>query len=450
MSQPKPYTLLLVYPANQLRQGFLVNRDTRYQPLALGILAALTPPHWKIKIIDENFRTWRYYEADLVAFTSFTSTVSRAYDIAGEYRKRGVPTVIGGIHASMMPDEAAQYVDVVVTGEAEGVWQQVIADFEAGTLKGRYNGALGQVIRSPKPRRDLFHPGYIFASIQTTRGCPMDCSFCSVTAFNGRHYRFRPIDEVLDELAEIPQQYVFILDDNIVGYNTEARERAKELFRGIIRRGIKKTWISQASINFADDEEVLRLASEAGCRMIFLGIETEGIEQLQEAGKKLNLKRGADAYNPIFKAIRRHGIAVIAGFIFGFDHDNAAAIRRRVDYIRNCQADSIQSTLLTPLPGTRLFAKYRDEGRLRMTNYPADWQRYDYADMTFHPQQMDAGAFMAEMEVAMGRIYNRWHIVRRFFRTWIGTRSLTTAIWSYRSNHNYRNMAGCSFKSLEK
>lgn len=441
MSHKKQYTLLLVYPANQLRQGFLVNRDTRYQPLALGILAALTPPHWKIKLIDENFRTWRYYDADLVALTAFTSTVTRAYQIAAEYRKKGVPTVIGGIHASMMPDEAAQYVDVVVTGEAEGVWPQVIADFEQGNLKPRYDGALSPIINSPKPRRDLFHPGYIFASIQTTRGCPMDCSFCSVTAFNGRHYRFRPIDQVLDELEEIPQQYVFILDDNIVGYNTQARERAKELFEGIIRRGIKKTWISQASINFADDEEVLQLAARAGCRMIFLGIETEGIEQLQEAGKKLNLKRGADSYNQIFKTIRKHGIAVIAGFIFGFDHDNLAAIRHRVSYIRRCKADSIQTTLLTPLPGTRLYNKFKEENRLVMTHYPDDWQRYDYADMTFAPVQMTTAEFMTLMDKEWFRIYSKWHIVLRFFRTWWGTRSLITAIWSFRSNHNYRNMA---------
>ncbi|HAQ65851.1 MAG TPA: B12-binding domain-containing radical SAM protein [Bacteroidales bacterium] len=448
MSQQKTYTLLLVYPANQLRQGFLVNRDTRYQPLALGILAALTPSNWKIKLIDENFRRWRYYDADLVALTSFTSSVTRAYQIAGEYRKKGIPTVIGGIHASMMPDEAAQYVDVVVTGEAEGVWPKLITDFENGTLQKRYDSILSPIIHSPKPRRDLFHPGYIFASIQTTRGCPMDCSFCSVTAFNGRHYRFRPIDEVLDEFEEIPQQYVFILDDNIVGYNTEARERAKELFRGIIKRGIKKTWISQASINFADDEEVLQLAAASGCRMIFLGIETEGIEQLQEAGKKLNLKRGADSYNDTFKAIRRHGIAVIAGFIFGFDHDDEEAIKRRVKYIRNCQADSIQTTLLTPLPGTRLFNKFREEGRLRMDNFPEDWQRYDYADMTFNPTQMDGDAFMYVMEKAFTRIYSPLHIIRRFFRTLTGTRNLMTAFWSYRSNHNYRNMAACSFKKL--
>lgn len=448
MSDRKPYTLLLVYPANQLRKGFLVNRDTRYQPLALGILAALTPPHWKIKLIDENFRKWKYYDADLVALTAFTSTVTRAYEIAAEYRKKGVPTVIGGIHASMMPDEAARFVDVVVTGEAEGVWPQLLADFEDGKMKSRYDGILSSVIHSPKPRRDLFHPGYIFASIQTTRGCPMDCSFCSVTAFNGRHYRFRPIEEVLDELEEIPQQYVFILDDNIVGYNSLARERAKELFKGIIRRGIKKTWISQASINFADDEEVLRLAAESGCRMIFLGIETEGIEQLQEAGKKLNLKRGADTYNETFKTIRKYGIAVIAGFIFGFDHDDPEAIRRRVKYIRNCKADSIQTTLLTPLPGTRLYNKYRDEKRLAMTDYPDDWQRYDYADMTFVPSQMTTNEFMSIMNREWNRIYSQWHIVLRFFRTWIGTRSFITAFWSYRSNHNYRNMAFTSRKNL--
>ena len=217
---------MLINPANKSGSGFIINKDTRYQPLSLGIIAALTPPDWKVKIIDENFRDFRYYEADFVGFTAFSSTVSRAYELAQIYRERGIKTVIGGIHVSMCPDEASRFVDSVVIGEAESVWLQVIRDFEAGTLRPVYKGSLTDLIRSPRPRRDLFHPAYIFASIQTTRGCPMNCDFCSVTAFNGSHYRYRPIDEVIDEMAEIPQKNIFILDDNIVGNNAKAQARA--------------------------------------------------------------------------------------------------------------------------------------------------------------------------------------------------------------------------------
>lgn len=439
-------TLLLVYPANQLRAGFLINRDTKFQPLALGILAALTPPDWKIKLIDENFRTFNYYKADLVAITGFTATITRAYQIADIYKEKNIPVVMGGIHVSMCPDEALQHAHTIVTGEAETIWPQLIEDFLKGQLKHRYEGALEQTIRSPKPRRDLFHPAYIFASIQTSRGCPMDCSFCSVTAFNGRHYRFRPIEDVLDELEETPQPYVFFLDDNIIGYNSEARERAKKLFQGIIDRGIKKLWISQASINFADDDEVLELAAKSGCKMIFLGIETEGLEQLQEAGKKLNIKRGVSSFNDTFRKIQKHGISVIAGFIFGWDTDDEKSIMNRVRYIRACEADAIQTSILTPLPGTRMWTKFETDNRLRLKNFPEDWQHYDYSDMTFYANKLTPEEFYPIMIRAFKRIYSFPIMIKRFIRTLIRTKSMLVAIWSFRSNYNYRRMTFSSMK----
>jgi radical SAM superfamily enzyme YgiQ (UPF0313 family) len=279
MTNDNRKTLLLINPANKTGSGFIVNKDTRYQPLSLGIIAALTPPHWKVKIIDENFREFRYYDADLVGFTAFSSTVVRAYELAAVYRERGIPTIIGGIHASMCPEEAGRYVDCVVTGEAETIWPTIIDDFERSQLKPLYRGTLSNLILSPQPRRELFHPGYVFASVQTTRGCPMNCDFCSVTAFNGAHYRFRPIQEVIAEMKSIPQKNVFILDDNIVGYNTKAQERAIELFKAIIGSGIRKDWIGQASLNVADNEEVLKYAARSGCRMLFIGIESEREDQ---------------------------------------------------------------------------------------------------------------------------------------------------------------------------
>jgi radical SAM superfamily enzyme YgiQ (UPF0313 family) len=181
------------------------------------LVAALTPKDWTVEIVDENFAPFEYRKADLVGLTAFTATVNRAYEISGLYRKHGVATVMGGIHASMMPDEAMKYADAVVACEAESVWPQVIADFEAGKLQEVYNGELLGLKEMPQPRRDLFHSGYMFGSIQTSRGCPMDCEFCSVTAFNGNRYRKRPMEDVLDELQNIPQKRVFFIDDNIIG-----------------------------------------------------------------------------------------------------------------------------------------------------------------------------------------------------------------------------------------
>jgi radical SAM superfamily enzyme YgiQ (UPF0313 family) len=441
MRGTKKHTLLLINPANKSGSGFIVNKDTRYQPLSLGIIASLTPADWKVKIIDENFREFRYYEADLVGFTAFSSTVTRAYELAKIYRDRGIPTVIGGIHVSMCPDEAAEYVDCVVTGEAESVWPNVIEDFTNGKLQKRYRGTLTDMIHSVQPRRELFHPGYVFASIQTTRGCPMNCDFCSVTAFNGAHYRYRPIPEVIEELHTIPQRNVFILDDNIVGNNKQAQERAIELFKAIIRSGVKKDWIGQASLNVADNEEVLKYAAKSGCRMLFIGIESEQEEQLQHANKRLNVKMGVSSYDQVFKKMHKYGIAVIAGFIFGWEDDTTERIDHRVEFTRRCHADSIQSTLMTPLPGTRLFERLKQEGKLVLNNFPNDWQYYGYEHLTFQPDTMDRLEMQAYIFKSFDRVYEPSFLKKRMLKSWRRTGSFITAYWSYMSNWNYRSMA---------
>jgi len=441
MTQPKTKTLLLINPANKSGSGFIVNRDTRYQPLSLGIIASLTPPDWKVKIIDENFRDFRYYEADFVGFTAFSSTVSRAYELAKIYRDKGIPTVIGGIHASMCPEEAAGFVDSVVIGEAESIWHKVIGDFENKSLQRIYKGALTDLIQSPKPRRDLFHPAYVFASVQTTRGCPMNCDFCSVTAFNGSHYRYRPIDEVISEMKDIPQKNIFILDDNIVGNTEKAQSRAIGLFKAMIGSGIKKDWIGQASLNVADNEEVLRYAAMSGCRMLFIGIESEREDQLEGANKRLNVRMGVSSYDDVFRKMHKYGIAVIAGFIFGWENDTIERIDHRVKFTRECLADSIQSTLLTPLPGTRLFERMKNEGRLILNNFPEDWQHYGYESLVFNPNTMERKKMQDYIFSVFDKVYEPSFLKRRMLKTWWRTGSFITAYWSYMSNWNYRSMA---------
>ncbi len=303
--------LILINPFNQHTKHGLHDTHALSPPLALGIIAGLTPAGWDIEIIDENFEDYSYAEADLVGITAVTANINRAYEIAALYREKGVPTIIGGIHASMLPEEAEKYVDVVVTGEAESVWDALIADFIDGKLKKRYRGELLPMKDTPLPRRDLFHPAYTYANIQTTRGCPMSCDFCSVHTFNGSRYRQRPVEDVLDELETIPQELVYFVDDNIIGYSKQSAERAIQLFKGMVERGIKKDWYCQASLNVADNEEVLEWAAKSGCRMILIGIESEKEEQLQEANKKLNLKMGIDKYKEVFDRIHRYGISVL-------------------------------------------------------------------------------------------------------------------------------------------
>ena len=206
---PERRRLLLVNPVNPARTGLTINRRSRFPPIGLGIVAALTPEGWDVELADENWEPFVYRDADLVGITAFTASANRSYEIAEVYRARGIPVVMGGIHASMRPEETLGFADAVVIGEAETVWAQVVADAEAGRLQETYHGGWPDLADMWPPRRDLFHPGYRFASVQTSRGCPMDCEFCSVTAFNGLRYRRRPVEDVLNELKSIPQRLIF-------------------------------------------------------------------------------------------------------------------------------------------------------------------------------------------------------------------------------------------------
>ena len=433
--------LVLVNPVNPVRTGLTVNRSSRFPPIGLGIVAALTPEHWDVELVDENWEPFAYREADLVGITAFTASARRAYEIAAAYRERGVPVVMGGIHASMCTQEALHFVDAVVVGEAEMVWPQVVADVEAGQLKRVYRGEWTDLVGLPHPRRDLFHPGYIFASVQTSRGCPMDCDFCSVTAFNGRRYRRRPPEEVLDELATIPQKMLFFVDDNIIGYGGKSREQTLAIFKGMVERKLDKRWFCQASLNFADDENVLQWASRAGCKMVFLGLEADEVDALVEVNKRLNLQRGVQSYDEAFRRIHRAGIAVLGAFIFGMDGDTLEKLRHRTDYMIHSGIDVMQTTYLTPLPGTRLFDRLQREGRLLYTDFPRDWDRYDMAEVIHQPAGMEPAALAQLMHTCNQRTYSRPVLLRKALRALWQTRDPVATMFAWRSNVNYRNVA---------
>ncbi|MDP4280666.1 MAG: radical SAM protein [Bacteroidota bacterium] len=448
-------TLLLINPVDKDSKGYVSKYRTRYEPLNLGIIAALTPPGWKIKILDENLRDFRYYPADLVGFTAMTPNANRVYELSAIYREKGIPTVMGGIHASMCPDEAARYVDTVLIGEAESIWGKIIEDFNNHNLQKFYHGELTNLIESPKPRRDLYFPGYFFGSIQTSRGCPMNCNFCSVTAFNGQHYRFRPIDEVIAEMKEIPQKVMNITDDNIIGYSKQSKERAIALFKAMIDAKLNKFWISHASLNIADDKEVLYYAQKSGCKLLFIGIESDDESQLKDANKKLNLKMGVKSYNKVFRRLHKYGIGVVIGTIYGFESETKETVDRRVNFFRKCQADSVQSTVMTPLPGTGLFKKLESEGRLEIKNFPEDWRHYSFEELNYTPDNLPRKELMDYILKKINEIYEPSLIRHRFYRSLWQTKSLSTAYLGYMSYWFYRN-AVCQnwepseFKWVEK
>ena len=436
----RKYKLLLINPLSTKRIGLIRDQKSIYPPMSLGIIAALTPDNWDIELIDENFERFEYRKADLVGLTALTSQVTRAYEIANIYKKKKIPTVIGGIHVSMMQDEALEHADTVVIGEAESIWADVLKDFESKSLKRIYNGKLQTLVNSPQPRIDLYNPGYAFGSIQTTRGCPMSCDFCSVHTFNGKQYRARPVKDVVDEFEKIPQKYIYIVDDNFIGYSKKSAQRVIDICKEIINRGIKKDWFCAASMNIADHDEVLEYAAKAGCRMIFLGIESELIDQLESANKKLNVKIGTDNFSKVYNKIHEYGIAVLGAFIYGLDSDTPETIKNRTNYILNSNIDAMQASILTPLPGTPLFDRMKEEGRLIYNNFPNDWSRYDFVEVVFKPKLMSAQTLTKSIDSAWKILYDAKGLKRKFINALKTTKNPVSATWSYNSNLQYHNM----------
>lgn len=430
--------LVLINPVNHAKTGLTDNTSSIFPPLGLGIIAALTPDDFDIVLIDENIEPFVYCDADLVAITAFTSAANRAYEIAAVYRAKGVPVVMGGIHASMNSEEALNYVDTVVIGEAESSWGNLINDFRKSGLQKIYRGELIDMKDFIVPRRDIFSPRYLQGTIQTSRGCPMDCYFCSVTPFNGKVYRQRPVEDVLNELESMKERQIFFVDDNLLGYSRESAERAIALFKGMVERKLNKEWFCQASLNFGGNDEVLKWAAKSGCRMVFIGLESPEPDELKSMHKNLNLKMD---YDKAFQNINRHGIAVLGAFIFGSDAETVDSIRFKTAYMLRNRIDVIQTTILTPLPGTRQYDTFRDEDRLIYRHYPRDWDRYDMSELTYTMKNIDNLTFITEIDKSQRRIYSMRNIINRFIRTLRNTGNMNAAFYSLASNMVYRNVS---------
>jgi len=373
-------------------------------PMSLPVLASLTPPDVKIHLVDETVEPVDLAEpADLVAISCMTASAPRGYEIADHFRARGVPVVMGGMHASALPQEAAEHADAVVVGEAEGQWPQVFADFAAGRPQQLYQTEQRPELKDiPIPRRDLLRTDrYVTVNlVQTARGCPHACTFCSVSPTFGRRYRFRPVPEVIEEIRSLGQHSVGFTDDNIVA----SPRRARELFEGLLPLNLQ--WVGQGDLSMAKDEELLTLAARSGCTAMFIGLESLSQDSLAAANKRTNI--GVD-YERAVTTIHRHGIDIIGSFVFGLDPDQPEVFRQTVDFAERVKLAAAQFAALTPFPGTPLYDQLKKENRI--TN--PDWSAYTMGHVVYQPANMTAGQLTQGCKYAYRRFYSLPSILRR-------------------------------------
>lgn len=353
----------------------------KFPTLSLAALAAVTPPEWEVAFHDDAIRQTPFdTDADLIALTAMTAQATRAYQLADAFRAQGKTVVMGGFHASNLPEEALTHVDSVVVGEGELAWPQLLADFQAGRLQRSYRAdGLIDTSQIPVARRELFKgSGHFFTNtIQTTRGCPFDCEFCSVTAFYGRKYRKRPVEQVLAELEQLRKvnSFVFFVDDNIVA----DRNYSLPLFAGMQGMGLK--WLSHAPIDFAEDRELLKAAGESGCVGMFVGFESLNQESLAAMGKVTNR---ADSFKAYAQQFRDHGIGILGSFVMGCDGDSPAVFEQTLRFCEDARLEAAIFPILTPYPGTAVRRRLEAEGRIISNN----WQDYDMEHVTFEPRGM--------------------------------------------------------------
>jgi radical SAM superfamily enzyme YgiQ (UPF0313 family) len=403
------YRLTLIYPAHKKNLGS--NRKKGRYPipqLSLPTIAGLTDNRFEITIADDNIEDIDFdTKPDLVGITTMTALAPRAYEIAQEFRKRGVPVILGGIHVSMLPEEAANYADSIVLGEAEDVWPIVLEDFIQGRLKKVYKGT-GQhtLVNLPRPRLDLLKRDRYFSSslLMASRGCPHDCHYCSVTTFWGKGFRYRPIPEVIEELKSLKDRMVFFADDNLYGNKVYA----KKLFREMIP--LKKKWSCQGDTLIANDKELLNLAAESGCQWIFIGIESISEKNLAKMRKSFNKVK---QYKESFKKVHDAGINIFGSFIFGLDEDDKNVFKDTVDFAIDAKLDAANFYILTPLPGTKLFQEMKDEGRLLHT----EWDKYDANHVVFKHPKLTSEELLNGLIFAYKYFYSIPSISKRMLRT---------------------------------
>ena len=385
-------------------------RSWQMEPLAPAVLAGLTPGNVNVRFYDDRLQDIPVDEpTDLVAISIETYTARRAYQIATEYRSKGVPVVFGGFHATLCPEEASLYADAVVIGEAEGQWESVIDDARHGTLQQFYQQPERPSLDQTRLDRSIYEgKRYLpITLIEAGRGCHFRCEFCAVQSyFNATQVR-RPIDHILDEVQSTRKRgnFYFFVDDNI----TSNFEEAKELYRQLARYRIR--WVSQASINAAHDEEFLQLISRSGCEGLLIGFESLERETLRQMKKKFNTMGGG--YEVALRNLRRNNIRLYSTFVFGYDRDTAETFAKTLEFANRHRFYMAAFNHLTPFPGTPLYQRLHEKGQLLYESWWMD-PTYSYNKIPFKPALLEPEELQELCIDVRAKFYSTRNILRRF------------------------------------
>lgn len=394
--------ILLVAPSVDPNEK--TNRQMMMPQLALIILQGLTPKEHQVVTVDEEAEDIDLeHDCDLVGISFMTSNASRAYWLAREFKKRGRTVILGGVHPTLLPDEALPYADSVVIGEAEGVWAKLLEDHQKGCLKKTYH--------NPRPDLSVYVPKdfskvvkrrlFALVPIVTSRGCPYHCDFCCVTDLFGKEIRHIPVENVVRDIQESGRKNFIFLDDNIIGHPSYA----KELFAAL--KPLKISWVGQSSISMlVNDDELLTLAAESGCTGLFIGLESVKEAQMNALRKSFKSLEGLEA---ALKKMRKAGIFALASMIFGFDEDTKDVFDDTVKFLIKNKVHTVSFNVLTPYPGTKTFQKMKGEGRL-LTD---DWKYYDHSTVVFQPKNMSPYELMAGKIRSRKEFYSARSILRR-------------------------------------
>lgn len=370
--------ILLIVPKGNFPD--VTPRWLRIPQLTLPVLTGLTPPEHEVLTVEEEFEGLPLQDHwDVVGITAMTANALRAYELASIYKRNGARVILGGIHPSVLPEEAAHFANAVVVGEAEGVWQQVLYDVQGNQLRKFYHNSQPDLSGSPLParprRRSIFDLPFFIIPIMASRGCPYDCEFCCVHKVYGRRQRHIPIENIVEDIRRTGSRHVMFLDDNLGG----ERSFTMQLIDAI--KPLKVHWYGQVSARFILDDELFDAAVRSGLEAVFVGVESVELEANKRMHKSLP---SIELYEKAIERCRSAGVIFHASLVFGQDEETPYVFERTLEFLLRNSVPSISPCILTPYPGTPLFERLMGEGRILHTN----WSYYDHTTVCYQPKNM--------------------------------------------------------------